>query len=69
MLYIVTNKIRLSTGGASFSVTISVPPEEIGYLQALHNSFKKMNMRGIPLADYIGIIECVQDEPQVERDV
>ena len=49
MLYISTEDIRYSTVGASFKVTFSVAPDEIGYLQALNNSFKSMNMCGIPL--------------------
>ena len=49
MLYISTEKIRYSTVGASFKVTFSVAPDEIGYLQVLNNSFKSMNMCGIPL--------------------
>ena len=65
MLYVYTDKIRYSTEGASFKVTLSVAPEEIGYLQALYTSFKKMNMRGVPLADYKGILDCVS---QTERE-
>ena len=49
MLYISTEDIRYSTVGASFKVTFSVAPDEIGYLQVLNNSFKSMNMCGIPL--------------------
>ena len=46
MLYIAVDKIKYSTVGASFNVTFSVAPDEIGYLYALHEKYSEMNMSG-----------------------
>lgn len=53
MLFITTDKIKYSTVGASFTVTFSVAPDEIGYLYALHEKYKEVNMSGFKLPDSI----------------
>ena len=68
MLYITTNKIKHSTVGSSFTVSFSVAPDEVWYLQKLYDSFHTMNMCGIPLTlhktDYY--VAKVEDEPQTD---
>lgn len=46
MLCIHTDKIKISTVGATFTVTFSVAPDEIGFLTDLHKMYSKMNMSG-----------------------
>lgn len=60
MLFITTEKIKYSTVGASFTVRFNVAPDEIGYLQALHNKYSEMNMRGYTLT--------AQQAEQTERE-
>lgn len=62
MLYIWTDKIKYSTVGASFSVTFSVAPDEVSYLQKIHDTFKAMNMSGISLT----VHRAEQTEPQTD---
>ena len=53
MLFITTDKIKYSTVGASFTVTFSVAPDEIGYLYALHEKYMEVNMSGFKLPESI----------------
>ena len=49
MLYIITDKIRYSTVGATFTVHFSVAPDEIGYLQVIYEKYAKLNNRAYEL--------------------
>lgn len=62
MLFITTGKIKYSTVGASFTVTFSVAPDEIGYLQMLNSEYKKMNCYGFRLPTEI----AEQTEPSTD---
>ena len=60
MLTIWTNKIKHSTVGSSFSVTFSVAPNELEYLNKLYDCFNSMHMSNFPItADH-----KTKDEPQ-----
>ena len=61
MLTVWTYKIKHSTLGSSFSVTFSVPPTELEYLNKLYDYFNAMNMSSFPItADR-------KTEPQTEN--
>ena len=49
MLTIWTNKIKHSTVGSSFSVTFSVAPNELEYLDKLYDCFSSMNWSSFPI--------------------
>ena len=49
MLTIWTNKIKHSTVGSSFSVTFSVAPNELEYLNKLYDCFSSMNWSSFPI--------------------
>ena len=49
MLAIWTNKIKHSTVGSSFSVTFSVAPNELEYLDKLYDCFSSMNWSSFPI--------------------
>ena len=49
MLYTQTDKIKTSTVGASFTVTFTVAPDEIGFLTVLHKMYSEMNMSGFTI--------------------
>ena len=73
MLTIWTNKIKHSTVGSSFSVTFSVAPNELEYLNKLYDCFSSMNWSSFPItADRktepnLSEIPTRSDEPQTER--
>ena len=60
MLTIWTYKITHSTLGSSFSVTFSVPPTELEYLNKLYDYFNSMNMTSFYIA------ADRKDEPQYD---
>ena len=70
MLWISASKIKYSTVGASFTVTFSVAPDEIGYLQMLNSKYSKLNGCGVKLptdedinnAPAIDIVLCEECE-------
>ena len=49
MLTIWTNKIKHSTVCSSFSVTFSVAPNELEYLNKLYDCFSSMNWSCFPI--------------------
>ena len=49
MLTIWTNKIKHSTVGSSFSVTFSVAPNELEYLNKLYDCFSSINWSSFPI--------------------
>lgn len=51
MLFIMTSKIKHSTVGSSFSVTLSAPPEEVSILLAVYDVLKTMDMHGFEVGD------------------
>ena len=64
MLFITTDKIKYGTVGASFTVTFSVAPDEIGYLYALHEKYMEVNMSGFKLPEtFVTGLSMENDEP------
>ena len=62
MLFIITDKIKYSTVGASFTVTFTVAPEEINYLMDLHEKYMEVNMMGFDLIPSKSQKKCHRDE-------
>lgn len=49
MLYISVDEIKNGTVGATFSVTFTVPIEELPQLRELHDKYKQVNGYAFPI--------------------
>ena len=69
MLTIWTNKIKHSTVGSSFSVTFSVAPNELEYLNKLYDCFNSMNWSSFPITADRKTEPTISKMEQVDKDI